>query len=266
MRRIAYAARAGTAKLLHAIDYEQAFRVIGDLTVASMEGDEAFAHQGVSSLARLVASEITTLSVCDLVSGRRAVVGTPAGAIGVRDRAAFDRHFSAHPLVQYHTRGGRRAQRISDCVPFKMFRRTALYDEYYRPVGLDHTLAIPLFVDEQTLVSFVLNRQRRDFSDRERALLDLMTPNLALLHRIGTRCASSNRIDGSLPRAVERWGLSTREREVAHWLAAGKADRDVADILAISPRTVHKHLQRIYEKLGVCSRTAALMRMLRARH
>ena len=46
------------------------------------------------------------------------------------------------------------------------------------------------------------------------------------------------------------------------WLAAGKTDRDIAAILGISPRTVHKHLQRIYEKLGVETRTAAVLRAL----
>jgi len=47
---------------------------------------------------------------------------------------------------------------------------------------------------------------------------------------------------------------------VLDWLGAGKTDRDIADILAISHRTVHKHLQRIYEKLGVENRTAAVAR------
>ena len=46
------------------------------------------------------------------------------------------------------------------------------------------------------------------------------------------------------------------------WLANGKADRDIAAILAISPRTVHKHLQRIYDKLGVECRTAAVLRAM----
>jgi DNA-binding CsgD family transcriptional regulator len=54
--------------------------------------------------------------------------------------------------------------------------------------------------------------------------------------------------------------LSLREREVLDWLAGGKTDRDIADILGISHRTVHKHLQRIYEKLGVETRTAAVTR------
>jgi DNA-binding CsgD family transcriptional regulator len=54
--------------------------------------------------------------------------------------------------------------------------------------------------------------------------------------------------------------LTAREHEVLQWLAGGKTDRDIAEILSISPRTVHKHLQRIYEKLGVETRTAAVMR------
>jgi DNA-binding CsgD family transcriptional regulator len=57
--------------------------------------------------------------------------------------------------------------------------------------------------------------------------------------------------------------LTPREREVLRWLAGGKTDRDIGDILAISRRTVHKHLQRIYEKLGVETRTAAVVRAMR---
>ena len=55
-------------------------------------------------------------------------------------------------------------------------------------------------------------------------------------------------------------GLTAREREVLEWLSGGKRDRDIADLLGISHRTVHKHLQRIYEKLGVETRTAAVVR------
>ena len=56
--------------------------------------------------------------------------------------------------------------------------------------------------------------------------------------------------------------LTCRERQVLDWLAGGKSDRDIACILGISYRTVHKHLQRIYDKLGVENRTAAVMRTL----
>lgn len=58
-------------------------------------------------------------------------------------------------------------------------------------------------------------------------------------------------------RLVQRLGLSAREAEVLNWLAAGKTNRDIAQILGISPRTVNKHLERIYVKLGVETRAAA---------
>ena len=51
--------------------------------------------------------------------------------------------------------------------------------------------------------------------------------------------------------------LTMREAEVLHWVVKGKTSRDIGDILSASSRTVNKHLQRIFEKLGVETRTAA---------
>jgi DNA-binding NarL/FixJ family response regulator len=51
--------------------------------------------------------------------------------------------------------------------------------------------------------------------------------------------------------------LTAREAEVLLWIARGKSNRDVAEILSLSPRTVNKHLEQIYAKLGVENRTAA---------
>jgi DNA-binding CsgD family transcriptional regulator len=52
-------------------------------------------------------------------------------------------------------------------------------------------------------------------------------------------------------------GLTAREGEVLSWLSKGKTNRDIAQILGLSPRTVDKHLEQIYSKLGVENRTAA---------
>jgi DNA-binding NarL/FixJ family response regulator len=51
--------------------------------------------------------------------------------------------------------------------------------------------------------------------------------------------------------------LTLRESEVLYWVVKGKTNRDIGDILGSSPATVKKHLERIYEKLGVETRTAA---------
>ncbi|WP_028240180.1 response regulator [Stutzerimonas azotifigens] len=54
-----------------------------------------------------------------------------------------------------------------------------------------------------------------------------------------------------------RFQLTGREVEVLHWVACGKTNRDIGDILGLSPRTVNKHLEHVYVKLGVETRTAA---------
>ena len=51
--------------------------------------------------------------------------------------------------------------------------------------------------------------------------------------------------------------LTLREREVLDWLARGKSNSEIGDILGISSATVGKHLEHIYPKLGVENRTAA---------
>lgn len=55
----------------------------------------------------------------------------------------------------------------------------------------------------------------------------------------------------------QRLSLTQREAEVLLWVSYGKASSDISDVLGISPRTVQKHLERIYEKLGVETRAAA---------
>jgi DNA-binding NarL/FixJ family response regulator len=66
---------------------------------------------------------------------------------------------------------------------------------------------------------------------------------------------------------MQAFGLTLRESEVLYWVAKGKTNRDIGDILGASPATVKKHLERVYEKLGVETRTAAAalaMRKVRA--
>ena len=51
--------------------------------------------------------------------------------------------------------------------------------------------------------------------------------------------------------------LTIREAEVLLWIARGKSNRDIGEILSLSPRTVNKHLEQVYAKLGVDNRTSA---------
>jgi DNA-binding CsgD family transcriptional regulator len=248
-------------------DYASALRLLARLEAES--GDlESFASACVRAIDGFVASEIATLSVCDLATGHREVVGLPGVRLGAQEIASFDRHFFAHPLVRYHGfDGGRSTYRISDSLTRRDFQRTALYADYYRRVGLEYAIAVPLFKDSRTLVSVVLNRRGLDFSERDRERLELLRPHLAFLYRQASGEARSISLDTSLPgrlapAAAEPMpaSLTPREGEVMQWLSGGKTDAEIAALLSISPRTVHKHLEHIYEKLGVETRTAAVMR------
>ena len=53
------------------------------------------------------------------------------------------------------------------------------------------------------------------------------------------------------------FNLTKRESEVLYWAIKGKTNRDIGDILGASPRTINKHLEHVFEKLGVETRTAA---------
>lgn len=55
----------------------------------------------------------------------------------------------------------------------------------------------------------------------------------------------------------DRLGLTVREAEVLLWLGRGKSNRDIAEILVMSPRTVNKHLEGVFSKLGVENRASA---------
>lgn len=56
---------------------------------------------------------------------------------------------------------------------------------------------------------------------------------------------------------MQGFKLTLREAEVLYWVTKGKTNRDIGDILGSSPATVKKHLEHVYEKLGVETRTAA---------
>ena len=236
--------------MLSRADYESALCLVGDAG-AGVSYDETVSTL-LTRLPRLVDSELTTLSFCDLARGRRTVVSHPARAIGPAEIDCFNRYFKEHPLVRYHrTHPAGLTWRISDSLSGEAFRRTALFNEYYRRVGIDSVVAMPVVNVPGLLVSFVLNRRARDFSDRDRSMLDVLRAPVAELLRARRAMAANPALES----------LTARERQVLDWVARGKTNADVAAILGISARTVQKHLENIFGKLGVETRTAAALRL-----
>lgn len=132
----------------------------------------------------------------------------------------------------------------------------ALQGDPCQRTGPKYAIAVPLVSDHRTRVSILLNRRGLDFDERDRERLELLRPHLAFLYRHACHA------DTPQPPGISPPGLTQREAEVMHWLAGGKTDAEIAALLSISPRTVQKHLEHIYIKLGVETRTAAVMRAL----
>lgn len=98
-------------------------------------------------------------------------------------------------------------------------------------------------------------------SDRQHRLPDHPDISVRNLGQVGLGetmllLAQGTQREGDAAR-LEQASLTTRETEVLSWLAKGKTNRDIADILGLSPRTVNKHLEHIFDKLGVETRSAA---------
>lgn len=237
-------------------DYAGALRLLA--RVERQTGDESrFAHAVVQALHDYVAAELTTLSVCDLQTGHRRVVGLPGTPLGADEMACFNQHFFEPPLTR----------RRSDLVSRHDFQRSPRYADDHRRLELEYAIVMLLFKDKRAKASVVLNRRGVDFDERDRERLDLLRPHLAFLYRQAHQAGASPAVDAPssrLPVALDisACRLTQRETEVMHWLACGKTDVDIAALLAISPRTVQKHLEHVYVKLGVETRTAAVMRAL----
>lgn len=237
-------------------DYAIALKLLARVE-AQADDAEDFACAVVLALHELVAAELTTLSVCDLTTGQRRVVGLSGICLGHNELTCFDRHFFDHPLVRHHgLEGGGPSQRISDRVGQRDFQRSALYGDHDHRIGLHCVIAVPLLRSPQTLVSVALHRSGRDFDERDQERLELLRPHLAFLYRHAHKLAAA-----LPPESGNANGLTLREGQVMHWLAGGKTDAEIAALMSISPRTVQKHLEHMYVKLGVETRTAAVMRV-----
>jgi DNA-binding response OmpR family regulator/DNA-binding CsgD family transcriptional regulator len=91
----------------------------------------------------------------------------------------------------------------------------------------------------------------------EIAMLSPLGPD-ELLFRLTEASASAD--EQQLQQAL---GLTVREADVLLWISRGKANREIGEILSISPRTVNKHLEQIFVKLGVENRASAAARAVR---
>lgn len=292
----------------------------------------------------------------------------PTGALSAQNDRTWRRYMHEHAVLSYNvrTRDGR-AMKISDFDTQQQFHRRGLYNELYRRLGVEDILCMTLPAPSAKVHGLAFHRSRRNFTGRERLILNLLRPHLTQARqnaRIVARlreelcnltgalenlkcgvvvldnCSrprlitpSARRLfadfyegacqdTGGLPETVRDWirehqrilksgslpaplaplvvdrpgrrlmvrllsdgtrtllleevhagidvrrlggfNLSGRESEVLGWAAQGKTNSEIGTILGISCRTVQKHLEHIFQKIGVETRTAAAAWFLEA--
>jgi DNA-binding NarL/FixJ family response regulator len=107
-----------------------------------------------------------------------------------------------------------------------------------------------------------MNLGADDYLTKPVTATDLLAAINARFHREQSRPAAAFRPDFASAEPLESLGLTPREAEVLLWVAQGKSNAEISVILGAAESTVKKHLQSIFEKLGVDNRNAAALRAM----
>jgi DNA-binding CsgD family transcriptional regulator len=230
-----------------------------------------------------VLEQVTRLVPCDSVSflhldvgGREVLVGQEHRADGTVEEPAPDagghdgnatrvdpaddlfwRHYDTCLGCSYPTVSGdlRSVTTMSDFYSQRQFHSLGMYTEYLGPLGIEHEAMLCLPAPDGSSRRLVFFRSgRTEFDSRDRLLLALLRPHLA---EIDQELARRRNADSA---------LTARQYEILRLVARGDSNIEIARTLAISPATVRKHLENVFARLGVMSRTAAVAKALSAEH
>lgn len=191
-----------------------------------------------SAISDAALDALRALVPCDVVAyhdGQRIVhVGEPLGEMTDELRALHRRYDHQDPLRQV-----RGAQKHTDFLTHRAYQRFELYQLVDRPIGVEFMMQLWLTPHGAHPSRIEFDRNDRDFSERDRAVLNLLLP---YLERHRARDAK----------------VTPRQREILALVADGLTNGEIAAALEISPETVRKHLENAYAQLGVHTRTAAV--------
>jgi DNA-binding CsgD family transcriptional regulator len=319
-------------------DAERLLRFVADADELGV--DDPFTPSILEQLGKLVTADRVGYCEQDRVRKRvRFGASRPGDEPWEADVSYWD-IAAEHPVCAYHNTGDFRALKLSDFLTLKELQRTHIYAVWFHPGNVEHELNVAIPSPPWHTKTFLFGRQRRDFTERDRVVLDLLQPHFARLWRAAqTRrrlrdamrgldwasdedargvilLAADGHIDfaspaagrlvreyfaaapeADLPPALAQWlesgsptlarrldkrqltvdrsgdallleetrdqlGLTPRERQILAWVARGKTNPEIAEILWVAPSTVRKHLENIYAKLSVRTRTEAATRFL----
>ncbi len=151
-------------------------------TYASRDLD-GFAGEATRCLVRVVPADRFSYSEWHRRRGPARTFVEPGGVVlGGALGDAYKRYGHESPLLSYYRRVRRLEVRtFSDLMTTTQYHRSRLYNEYYRHVGVEHQIVVPLTLTASSTtgeVAFAISRRRPDFSERDRLMLELLQPHL----------------------------------------------------------------------------------------
>ena len=166
-------------------DAERLLRLVAE--AGSIGGDEPFTEEFLVELGRLVPADSVSYSELDRV-GKRHLCELSRSGDGWDDNPGDGRLFwdvviKEHPICLRHTQGFFGALKVSDFLTQRQLHRTRLYDLWFRPFGTEHELRVGIPSPHSHTKTFSFDRERGEFSERDRLVLDLLQPHLDQLWR-----------------------------------------------------------------------------------
>jgi DNA-binding CsgD family transcriptional regulator len=237
---------------------EKALQLVGDL--AETEHPADFGERALPGLAQLISCDHLTYNEIGSALSQMAYWVWPADMVPPVGLDVFAVHVHEHPLVNYYrATGDGQPVMISDFLGQERFHRLGPYADFFRHFPVEHQLAVSLPSPAPQVIGIALNRSSGKFTDADRDLLAVLRgPLITALQRATARDQARWALTAVADSKLA--DLTERELHVLQLVALGRTNSAIAHLLDVSPRTVAKHLQHIYGKLGVSSRAAAVYR------
>ncbi len=217
-------------------------------------GPDPFPREFLEQLARLIPADVIVgYHEVEVSRPWRVVEASeiPADGVPIEIQQAATPFCPQDPLQNGFHREECRVLKLSDCLTRRGMRKLGFYHCVWKPLGIDDSLRVWLPAPPGHARTLYLERGKRDFSERDRSLLELLRPSLIRMVRRADRRRHAD------VRAV----LTPRELEIPQWIERGRTTRQIAAVLVLSPHTVRKHVEHILGKLGARTRSEAVARL-----
>jgi len=234
-----------------------------DLYAPGLDLDN-YAERGFRFLTRLVSVELS-------VHGMRDVNRKDAQIIIQFDRTLPNVESAIEPFGQLAPKypwfcgdptvnGGKPYYR-TDFYSDRQYRSLDIHSEVFQRWGHENFMTMYIHSAPHRVYFFGFSRDRKDFSGKERKLLEWAQPHLMSARQLAVALSAVKPWTLS-PEMFSGGGFTPREGEVLYWLTEGKSNIEIATILRISLPTIKGYLTSIFNKTGTGNRLAAMLHAL----